>query len=242
MSSRFSRIALAGLMIALAAPASGQVRAPAPAQLVASAESAPAAITLAQWLPTEIAQRWALEADRVEVDWGDTPARVRDRIAAGAELAGGATDSWVLTVPAGDGDAARRVRIDVGVRTLVPIAARELARGTTLAESDLRWTERVVAGPPRGDAIDPVGMRTQRRVSTGEVLDGPAIAPGPWVEARDPVEVVFEKGLVSIALRGTALAEGLPHENVHVRLEDGRRVQGRAVAPGRVALDAGGNR
>ncbi|MEK9509606.1 flagellar basal body P-ring formation chaperone FlgA [Gemmatimonadota bacterium Y43] len=241
MSTRFAPLGAGALVLAVAFPVAAQ-RAPAPAALVASAETVPAAVTLAEWLPAEIGQRWAIESHRIEIDWGDTPARVRERAAAGADLSGGASESWVLTVPAGDGDATRRVRIDVGIRTRVPVAARELARGTDLADTDVRWTERVVPGPPKGETADPSGLRTQRRVSTGEVLEEPAVAPGPWIESRDPVEVVFEKGRVSIALRGTALGEGLPGENVHVRLEDGRRIQGRVVAPGRVALDAGGNR
>lgn len=231
----------AGVALGVALPLQAQ-RAPAPATLVATVETGSPAQSLESWLPEEVARRWGLDPSRIDIDWGDTPARVQQRAATGSDLSGGATEGWVVSVPAGEGDGARRIRIDAGVRTEVPIATRELDRGTDLTASDVSWSQRVVWGPPRGDTPDPVGQRTQRRVSTGEVLVGPAVAPGPWISPRDPVEVVFEKGRVSIALRGTALGEGLPGENVHVRLEDGRRIQGRAVAPGRVALDAGGNR
>ncbi len=237
------RSAVLVLILAAApvAPAQAQ-RAPAPAALasrdVPSAEAAP----LSEWLTGEIGRRWAVAPGRIELDWGDTPARIRARAADGAELTGGTTGAWTVSVPAQGDDGPRRVLVQAGLRTRVPAAARELSRGTELTSDDVVWREDVIWGPPGAPATDPVGLRSQRRISTGEALVEPAVAPGPWVESRDPVEVVYERGPVTIALRGTALADARPGERVHVRLEDGRRVQGRTVGPGRVALDAGGDR
>lgn len=233
-------LVLAGATVVGAAPVQAQ-RAPAPAAL-ASRDAPVADATLADWLPGEIARRWAVAADRIELDWGDTPARIRARAAEGAELAGGTTGAWTVSVPAHADDGPRRVLVQAGLRTRVPTAARELSRGAELTTDDVVWREQVIWGPPGAPLTDPVGLRSQRRISTGETLEEPSVAPGPWVESRDPVEVVYERGPVTIALRGTALADARPGERVHVRLEDGRRVQGRTVGPGRVALDAGGDR
>ncbi len=242
MMIRLLPVVLVGGVAISALPLPAQLRAPAPAAMVSAAEVVPPAPTVDQWVVDEIARRWFVSPHRVEIDWGDTPARLRTRVAEGADLVGGATEGWVLALPPVGDDPARRLRIDVGLRTDVPLAAREIARGTDLTEADVTWVERVVPGPPRGAPADPVGQRARRRVATGEPLDGAAVAPAPFVTARDPVEVVYQKGAVSIALRGTALADGLPGEPVHVRLEDGRRIQGRAVAPGRISLDTGGHR
>ncbi len=230
------------LSVFVVAPVTGQSRAPAPAEF-ASLPGAPAPeVAVADWLPAEIARRWSVAASRIEVDWGDTPARLIARGSRGATLSGGATDGWVLTLPADGADAARRLLVRVGVQSPMPVAAHEIDRGSMIGDDDVRWTSQTVWGPPTPAADDPVGMQAQRRVSTGAPLLAPTVLPGPWVRSRDPVEVMFEKGRVTIALRGTALADGRPGERVHVRLEDGRRIQGRAIAPGRVALDPGGDR
>lgn len=235
-------VAVLGALVTLSAvPVAGQ-RAPVPAELLHRGAATESAVALAEWLPREIARRWSVDVQRVELDWGDTPTRLRRRSAESPDLNGGTTDTWTVAVPADGDDGPRRLLIRAGLRTSTPVAARELPRGTELVAGDVAWREQVVWGPPAGDPTDPVGLRTQRRIATGESLLEPAVAPGPWVESRDPVEVVFEKGPVTIALRGTALADAQPGERVHVRLEDGRRVQGRTIGPGRVALDAGGDR
>lgn len=230
------------LLIALAIPASAQTRAPAPATFAQRSSVERVTAPVADWLAGEVARRWSVDAAKIALDWGDTPARLRARPAEGADLSGGSADTWVLALPADGSDASRRVLVRAGVHRSVPVAAREIARGETLAADDIRWEERVEWGPPGARPDDPVGMRAERRISTGETLAEPTVLPGPWVESRDPVEVLFQKGRVTIALRGTALADGRPGERVHVRLEDGRRVQGRAIGPGRVSLEAGGDR
>lgn len=224
-----------------AVPARAQSPRP-PAVATFAAATSVSGAPIGPWLRAEIARRWAVAPARVELDWGDTPARIQDRPSADAELVGGAADQWVLTLPADADDGPRRVLIRAGVLRATPVATRELDRTAELGPDDVSWTDQVEWGPPQPPAPDPIGQRAQRRIRTGEALLAPAVGPGPWVESRAPVEVVFQKGRVTIALRGTALADALPGERVHVRLEDGRRVQGRATGPGLVALDVGGDR
>lgn len=230
------------LLAVCATPVTGQSRAPAPAEFASLPGSVSNEVSVGRWLLGEVAQRWSVAPARLEVDWGDTPTRLVARAAQGASVSGGSTETWVLTLPADGADASRRLLVRVGVRRPTPVAAREITRGAMIGEADVRWVSQTMWGPPTADATDPVGMQAQRRVSTGDPLIEPAVLPGPWVRSRDPVEVLFQKGQVTIGLRGTALADGRPGERVHVRLEDGRRVQGRAIAPGRVALDPGGDR
>ncbi len=230
------------LLFAFASPMVAQTRAPAPAAFAQRGPVAAASLPVGDWLSAEIARRWSVAADKVELDWGDTPARLIARPADGADLSGGTTDSWVLTIPADGDDASRRLLVRAGVQRALPVAAHEIPRGQMIGDSDVAWADRVEWGPPGAQHDDPVGMQAQRRIPTGETLVEPTVLPGPWVESRDPVEVLFQKGRVTIALRGTALGDGRPGERVHVRLEDGRRVQGRAIGPGRVSLEAGGDR
>ena len=243
MSNRVGWV-LAGcvLLLTSASPIVGQTRAPAPAAFAQRDLVAAAPLPVGDWLVAEIARRWSIAPDKVQLDWGDTPARLMDRPAEGADLSGGTTDSWVLSLPADGADASRRLLVRAGARRSLPVAAHEIPRGQMIGDADVTWADRVEWGPPGAKHVDPVGMQAQRRIPTGETLVEPTVLPGPWVESRDPVEVLFQKGRVTIALRGTALGDGRPGERVHVRLEDGRRVQGRAIGPGRVSLEAGGDR
>lgn len=244
MSNRvtWSRAGLGVLIMAFASPAVGQTRAPAPATFAQRLPATTSALSVGDWLSAEVARRWSVDPSKVELDWGDTPSRLLERSAVEVDLSGGNSDSWMVTLPANEADGSRRLLVRAGVRRPLPVAAREIARGQMLQDDDITWADRVEWGPPGAELDDPVGMQAQRRIPTGETLVEPTVLPGPWVESRDPVEVLFRKGRVTIALRGTALGDGRPGEQVHVRLEDGRRVQGRAIGPGRVALEAGGDR
>jgi flagella basal body P-ring formation protein FlgA len=80
------------------------------------------------------------------------------------------------------------------------------------------------------------GMSTRRRVQLGELLRTVDLKPTPLVRRGQPVELVLQRGLVTVTARGIARQEGRRGQIVTVRNEvNGKLVTGRVVGPGVVA-------
>jgi flagella basal body P-ring formation protein FlgA len=137
--------------------------------------------------------------------------------------------------------------VDTGrVRTRLPVAARPLARGAVLAESDIAWMDTILPRRPRSsvglglalvhDAGVAPGWVTRRVVAAGEPLRRPAVEPPPAVRAGQEVEVALEQDGLRLVMYGRALAEASLGERVAVRIDAARRLTGTAVAPGVVQL------
>ena len=111
-----------------------------------------------------------------------------------------------------------------------PVAARDLARGETLAAEDIRG----------GDAAEPgvaPGWVTRRVIGEGEPLRPPAVAPPVLISSGDQVVVVSRSGGVEIRLRGTAMGAATEGERVTVRIDSHRRLEGVAAGPGLVHMN-----
>ena len=118
----------------------------------------------------------------------------------------------------------------------VAVAARALARGAVLGDSDIVFRD--TTGWATVDAT-PVaaGWVTRRVIAAGEPLRSPAVEPPVLVAANEPVEVEFRDGYVRLSIAGTAARDGALGERVPVRTELGRRIEGTVVARGRVRID-----
>ncbi|HUE96628.1 MAG TPA: flagellar basal body P-ring formation chaperone FlgA, partial [Longimicrobiaceae bacterium] len=112
----------------------------------------------------------------------------------------------------------------------VPVAARDLARGTVLAPADIAMHD---------DADAPsavLGWVTRRVVSAGEPLRSPAVAPPHVIRSGDTVQLVWRDGAMEIRMRGRAMGSAAAGEKVLVRVDTQRRFEGIAHAPGEVRL------
>lgn len=124
-----------------------------------------------------------------------------------------------------------------GASTCVPVAARPIQRGQTLAADDIA---------PRGatactSRTSLVGFRTRRMIAAGEPLREPAIAAPDAIVAGQPVAVVWRDANVELRLAATALTAAPLGARATVRVADtrartSRRLEGVAVAPGVVLV------
>lgn len=186
-----------------------------------------------------------LEGARAEVaaEWDVAASNVRMALLGGVPEAvdsvtvtPGSSPRWILSL--WSGDRLSRRFLQVGTERAVPVAARSLARGQSVAPTDVETRRETVWGPPVL-VVNPVGMVTQRMVSAGEALVEPAVRAPLLVSGGQSIEAVYRHPGVSVTMRGEALGRARLGDLVLVRLASGTRMQGRAVAPGRVELIAG---
>jgi flagella basal body P-ring formation protein FlgA len=187
----------------------------------------------------QVAEAWSVAPDAVVLEWGPA-GDTQPAPDAPVELVGsGAGGTWVARVGIAPDAVARRVR--AGHRTVEAVAARRLERGRVLAADDIALEERVVWGPPRGDrttALD--GWVVQRVIERGDPLGRPAVRPPLAVASGSPVELRWQGGAVRLRLAGVAAGSGALGDQIYVRTESGKRMQGTIVAPGVVDVTAGG--
>lgn len=118
----------------------------------------------------------------------------------------------------------------------VAVAARALARGAVLSDSDITWRDTTVRGSIEATTVA-AGWVTRRVIAAGELLRSPAVEPPVLVSANEPVEVEFRDGNVRLSIAGIAARDAALGERVPVRTELGRRMEGTVVARGRVRID-----
>lgn len=115
----------------------------------------------------------------------------------------------------------------------VPLAAREIMRGTVLTDPDVTYP----AGVERDSTGAPVGWVARRVIAAGEPLRAPAVAPPDLVRVGDAVQAVFRQGGLEIRLIGRAMGAARAGEKVMVRIDTHRRFEGVVVGPRLVNID-----
>jgi flagella basal body P-ring formation protein FlgA len=115
----------------------------------------------------------------------------------------------------------------------VPVAAREIARGTILTDQDVTYP----AGVERDSTGAPVGWVARRVITAGEPLREPAVAQPDLVHVGDVVQAVFSAGGLEIRLIGRAMGAARAGEKVMVRVDMHRRFEGVVVGPRLVNID-----
>jgi len=135
--------------------------------------------------------------------------------------------------------AAVRAQTHEGGLVPLPRAARAIARGEVLGDSDIVMDsviDQVRGGAGAVPARVTAGWIARRVIAAGELLRPPAVAPPPVIRAGDTVRVIYRTGPVTVVERGHALAHAAAGERAPVRLDNGQRVEGEAVRPGEVRL------
>jgi len=128
-----------------------------------------------------------------------------------------------------------------GVRVVVP--ARDIARGATIAESDL--TLGTVAGEVMSGTVtspgDLVGMQTRRALRAGETVRLDDVRRPVLVVKGSTVTMTFEAPGLVLTASGRAMSEGGMGETVTVQNPASyRQVSAVVVGPGQVRAAAGG--
>jgi flagellar basal body P-ring formation protein FlgA len=117
----------------------------------------------------------------------------------------------------------------------VAVATHALARGAVLGAGDFTYRDTTVRFSLDTNTVA-AGWVTRRVIAAGEVLRVPAVEAPTLVSANQPVELEYEDQNVRLTVRGTATRRGSMGERVEVRTEQGRRMEGVVVAPGRVRI------
>ena len=217
------RVVLLGMLLAgpLAAQAS-DVRLPA---------------TLEHQVTAEVARRWGVTGDRIQLAWShlrDADA-LRDGMTAKV-LGTGRGGQFAVTFDGGERRLVATLR--AGLRDTVAVASRYLARGTELEDGDVTWQETVTWGPPQEAGPHPgPGWMTRRAIEAGQPLTGTAVKPPLLVVAGEPVTLTWRSGSVQVAVEGTAAGSGALGDAVAIRIP-GRpgRLRGTVTGAGTARL------
>ena len=119
----------------------------------------------------------------------------------------------------------------------VPVAARDLARGTVLSAGDIKWADTTLSDGSIPDAAPVVpGWVARRLIRAGEILQEPGVAQPDLVTAGDVVDVIYAGPGVSIKTHGTAAGHGRKGDEIVVRLDNRRRLRGIITASNTVTV------
>jgi flagellar basal body P-ring formation protein FlgA len=132
-------------------------------------------------------------------------------------------------------------RLRLGYERQESVAARQIARGTVLAEQDVLVRHMLVWGAP-DTAMAPtpehlIGSEARRVLRDGEPIRSNDVTPAPLVFAGDSVTAELVRDGVRVALAGTALHNASLGARVAIRLSGGRRFAGIATGRNTVRLD-----
>ncbi len=132
-------------------------------------------------------------------------------------------------------------RLRLGYERQESVAARQIARGTVLAEQDVLVRHILVWGVPDTAALPGperlIGSEARRVLHDGEPIHSNDVTPAPLVFAGDSVTAELVRDGVRVALAGTALHNASLGARVAIRLSGGRRFAGIATGRNTVRLD-----
>lgn len=122
----------------------------------------------------------------------------------------------------------------------VVVAARNLERGTVIAEEDIKYMRIDTASLPSGHVLDKdrvLGMELRRSARNGSYLLLSALELPRVVNKGDSVVLESRNSSLSVAAKGTALDNGQVGEQIKVRNSQSDRVVNALVTgPGRVSV------
>ncbi len=132
-------------------------------------------------------------------------------------------------------------RLRVGYEREEVVAARAIARGTSLEGADvtvrraLVWGAPIDSAPPLVPSL--IGRESRRVIRAGEAIRERDTEGAPVVFAGDSVTAEVIRDGVRLALAGTALQSAPLGARVSIRLARGRRFAGIATGRNTVRLD-----
>lgn len=194
---------------------------------------------LAEAVAGAAATQLAADSSAVRLEWGAIPSAASLSDSTPFSLSGKGTDGWLVALFTPVAKSPLAVRVRVGVLDSVPIAARPVTRGATLAPADVRREQRVRWGTSSAAVSPEAGWVARRAFAAGDVITSSSVTAPQVVQSGDQVRVEWQRGTVTVALDGVALASGGMGETVSVRLaQRGGQRRGRITGPGSVRLES----
>jgi flagella basal body P-ring formation protein FlgA len=130
-----------------------------------------------------------------------------------------------------------------GVRVVVP--ARDIARGSVIAESDLTYATAAgeVGAGIATSLADVAGLEARRTLRAGEMLRLQDFRHPVLVAKGSTVTMVFEAPGIILAATGRAMSEGGMGETVTIQNPASfRQISGVVIGPGQVRAQLSGTR
>lgn len=208
-----------------------------------SAQVAPPVVTvpprLAAAVAGTVARQWVVDSSAIQLAWGAIPAAAVLSDSTPFSLTGKGGDGWLIALFEPPMRSPVAVRVRAGVLDSVVVAARPLASGSTLVAGDIKCEVKVRWGVPVPRTRPGEGWVLRRSLAMGQELAPSAVSAPQVVRSGDQVRVEWQRGVVTVALDGVALASGALGETVSVRLaERGGQRRGRVMGPGSVRLES----
>jgi flagella basal body P-ring formation protein FlgA len=194
---------------------------------------------LAASVASAIAAQWAADTSAIRLEWGVIPSAAELSDSTPFRLTGKGGDGWFVALFQPRNKSAVAVRVRAGVSDTIALAARPLPAGSALAAGDVRFATGVRWGTPIADFLPADGWVTRRALAAGDELTPATVMAPQLVKSGDAVRVEWQRGAVTVALDGIALASGALGETVSVRLaQRGGQRRGKVTASGSVRLES----
>lgn len=113
----------------------------------------------------------------------------------------------------------RRADVSIVRRVDVPVAARDVPRGTTITENDITWMaldEEDIVGEVAMDAAEIVGQVTRLTLRSGQPVRKHAIAKAVAVERGQSVTVLWTVKSINLTAQGQAIEKGAVGDLIRV--------------------------
>lgn len=144
----------------------------------------------------------------------------------------------MLTADQGGNTPTRELKRDQK-RVRIAVASRPIARGAVLSSEDFAVVDTLITwrwpGEPRM-ALPTEGWIAHRAIAAGETLRSPAVSPPAVISSGSTVVAVWQEGAVRIVVSGVATNTAALGDQVGVRVDRTRRLDGIAIAPDTVRL------
>ncbi|MES9959640.1 MAG: flagellar basal body P-ring formation chaperone FlgA [Sedimenticola sp.] len=124
-------------------------------------------------------------------------------------------------------------------RTIL-ITTRDLARGSTIGQADIRLEERDVSRLRRGYFMQPsevLGKKVKRTTRRNQILLPSQLTAATAVERGSMVTIMARTGGIQVRMKGKALSRGVVGERIQVQnLSSQRKVEATVIEPGVVEV------
>ena len=123
------------------------------------------------------------------------------------------------------------VPVNVKVFAPVPIVSRPLTTGSIVTADDYQLEERDLTRLGPGVVTDPAlinGRLSSRMLTPGQIFYSSALRAVPVIDNGDSVQVHMKGDGFEISSSGIALSQAEEGQNVRVKLDNGRVIQGAA--------------
>jgi len=132
------------------------------------------------------------------------------------------------------------VRTRVTAQQAIPVLVRPLARGSVIAEADLKLINQPLGSGANGMITDPqqiIGMELSRALDAGAIIRVKHLRKPKVIKRGQLVTLVSGANGLEVRIQGKALSDAASGERVSVsNLSSGKRVEGIAHADGTVTV------